>query len=229
MKNIFLVDADDTILDFHGASSIALRTAFANCGVKWQEVYADIFKRVNDGLWQSLERRELTRAELIQKRFPLYLSVLGITQVDGDAFNEEYLGALAKSPVYMDGAENFLTQLQKMGDVYIVTNGTEFIQKSRFQLSGLWKYIKDAFISERIGFDKPAKEYTAYLLSHIENFDKNRAVWIGDSLSADIKSANEAGIESVWFNPQNKPLVGENKPQHIAVNFDEILQILWKI
>ncbi len=229
MKDIFLVDADDTILDFHGASAIALKIAFENCGLEWKESYLDTFKTLNDGLWESLERRELTRAELIEKRFPMYLSLLGITSVDGGEFNKQYLHALATKPVYMQGAESFLTELGKKGRVYIVTNGTENIQRSRFEISRLWNYIEDAFISQCIGFDKPAKEYTDYVLSHIPNFDKKRAVWIGDSLSADIKAANDAGIESVWFNPEKKPLTGSVQPQHIAFGFEEILQILWKI
>ena len=229
MKSIFLVDADDTILDFHGTSALALKAAFYHCGIDWQDVYADVFKTLNDGLWESLERKELTRKELIEKRFPLYLQTLGITSVDGGEFNREYLHFLATNPLFVKGAEKFLTELGKMGRVYIVTNGTEYIQKSRFKISGLWNYIENAFISDCIGFDKPAKGYTDYVLSHIPNFEKEKAVWIGDSLSADIKVANEAGIESVWFNPKKKPLNGKAKPQHIAVSFEEILNILWKI
>lgn len=229
MKSIFLVDADDTILDFHGASALALKAAFQNCGMIWQEAYADVFKTLNDGLWESLERKELTRSELIEKRFPLYLKTLGITNVDGGEFNREYLHFLATNPLFVKGAENFLIELGKMGKVYIVTNGTENIQKSRFEISGLWNYIENAFVSQSIGFDKPAKGYTDYVLSHIPNFEREKAVWIGDSLSADIKAANEADIESIWFNPKQKELNGKAKPQHIAVSFEEILQILWKI
>ena len=44
MKDIFLVDADDTVLDFHGASAIALKIAFENCNLEWKESYADAFK-----------------------------------------------------------------------------------------------------------------------------------------------------------------------------------------
>lgn len=229
MKNIFLVDADDTILDFHGASAIALKEAFKNSDVEWQEVYADVFKTVNDGLWQALERKELTRAELIEKRFPLYLSVLGLIEVDGEAFNKEYLHVLATRPIYVAGAEAFLKALGKIGRVFIVTNGTERIQKSRFTIAGLWQYAEDVFISDCIGCDKPGKGYTDYVLSHIPEFEKDKAVWIGDSLSADIRAANEAGITSIWFNPKDKPLSGTATPDYIGKNFAEILEILQRI
>ena len=224
-KTIFLVDADDTLLDFHGSSALALRHAFAACHLQWKDRYADDFKRINDGLWEALERKELTRAELIEKRFPYYLSELGL-QADGNAFNQYYLHGLATKPMYVQGAEEFLQKLVETGRVFIVTNGTEYIQKSRFDIIGLWKYAEDVFISDTIGIDKPAKGYTAYVTSHIKAFDKEKTVWIGDSLSADIKAANEAGITSIWFNPNNKPVNNKANPDYIAADFNKIVEIV---
>ncbi len=226
MKDIFLVDADDTILDFHGASAKSLIYAFSACGLEWREEYAEIYKRVNDGLWERLERKELTREALIESRFPLYLSTLGLTDVDGAKFNEYYLDYLATHPLYMAGAEDFLSELGKRGSVFIVTNGTEKIVRSRFTIAKLWDYAKGVFISQVVGCDKPGKAYTDYVISHIENFEKERAVWIGDSLSADIKAANDANIESIWYNPKGKTVSGDIKPDHAVTNFAQILQIL---
>ncbi len=228
MKNIFLVDADDTILDFHGASALALKAAFAESGMAWEEEYLTKFKKINAGLWEALERRELTRSELMERRFHIYLESLGRTEVDGDAFNKNFVTYLATHPIYMEGAQEFLTQLGKIGRIYIVTNGTAWIQKSRFDIAGLWSYAEGVFVSDIIGFDKPAKEYTEYVISHIPNFDRERAVWIGDSVSADIKAANDANIASVWFNPHKKSLPTVATPDYIAESFADILQLLAK-
>ena len=116
-----------------------------------------------------------------------------------------------------------------MGGVFIVTNGTEYIQKSRFSISKLYSYAEDVFISDSIGYDKPAKGYTDYVIEHINGFDREKAVWIGDSLSADIKAANDAGIASIWFDRSEKTLEKEIKPDYIAKNFEEVLEILRKI
>lgn len=229
MKNIFLVDADDTILDFHGASALAIRLAFEKYGVVCEERFLSVFKTINDGLWEALERKELTRKELIDKRFPIYLNALGFTHIDGASFNEEYLHALSTNPSYVTGAENFLTELKKMGEIYIVTNGTEWIQKSRFEICGLWSYAEKAFISQAVGADKPSPIYTQYVLDNIPNFKKENAVWIGDSLSADIRAANEANITSIWFNPNQKQANGAVVPNYTAQNFNEILSILKKM
>ncbi len=229
MKDIFLVDADDTILDFHGASAKALRAAFEESDLTWQEEYLAQFKQINGGLWEALERKELTRAELMERRFPIYLAHLGLESVDGKVFNEIFLRYLSTHPIYIEGAQAFLQSLGEMGRVYIVTNGTAWIQKSRFDISGLWSYAKDTFVSDTIGFDKPAREYTEYVCAHIPHFEKEKAVWIGDSLSADIKAANEAGITSIWYNRHQKERSGGSVPDYEGRNFQEILQILRKI
>lgn len=226
MKDIFLVDADDTVFDFHGASEKALKIAFHDCNIVWKEEYLEKFRRINAGLWEALERRELTRGELMERRFPLYLKHLGLQNADVKAFNEKFLHALANNPIYIDGAKNFLTELNKRGRVFIVTNGTEWIQKSRFEIANLYAYAENTFISDTIGVNKPAKGYTDYVIANIDGFSKDRAVWIGDSLSADIKAANDANITSIWFNPKGKSILGEIMPDYVVKTFDEALKIL---
>lgn len=222
----FLVDADDTILDFHGASRAALEAAFKAFGKEWREAYAEAFFKFNDELWQRLERKELTRERLIKERFPQYLDDLGFEDISGEKFNRKYLDYLAKNPVYLPGAKDFLKKLSEAGRVYIVTNGTYSIQKSRFDIAKLWDYAKDAFISETIGCDKPGKAYTDYVLSHIPGFDRAKTVWIGDSLTADVKAANEAGIDCIWFNPHDRSTDGKAFPDFEGDSYEEILEIL---
>ena len=229
MKNIFLVDADDTILDFHGASAIALKTAFVESGIAWQDCFLSEFKKINAGLWEALERKELTRKELMERRFHIFLQYMGMDNVDADAFNQIFLKYLSTHPIYIDGAQSFLTELRKLGRVYIVTNGTAWIQKSRFDISNLWSYAEDVFVSDLIGFDKPAPEYTRYVIDHIPNFSVENAVWIGDSISADIKAANDANITSIWYNRHKKVAEGKVLPDYAFDDFEQILAFLQKI
>ena len=226
-KDIFLVDADNTLLDFNASSFLAIEEALKSYGVEWKEDYKTIFLRLNDGLWERLERKELSREKLHEIRFPLYLNELGLSGIDGAAFNEKYLKYLAQKPVYIDGAESFLKKLKKHGKIFIVTNGTEWIQKSRFEILGFWELIDGAFISQAVGADKPDPIYTDFVLSHIDGFERTRTVLIGDSLSADIKMANDAKIESIWYNPMKKPFPEKGAiPDWQAENFEEILTIL---
>ena len=257
-KDIFLLDADDTVLDFHGASALGIRDTLIGFGKEWKDEYGAQFKTLNDGLWKRLERGELTREKLLEIRFPpvevrvhahfvafgfngfgkrrgkhaerlvveVVVNELGFADISSDEFNEKYLHYIANNPMFMDGAEAFLHRLPNYGRVYIVTNGSYSIQQSRFRIVEMQKYASDVFISQRIGADKPSPVYTQFVLEHIPDFSKERAVWIGDSLSADIKAANEAGIDSIWYNPKNKPLKGDAAPTFTANSFDEIEKIL---
>ena len=226
MKNIFLVDADDTVLDFHGAAAQAISYAFEKIGVEWKEGYAQEYAKLNAKLWEALERKELTREKLMEERFPQFLRHVGEATADGAACNRAYIHYLSTHPIYFDGAQNFLKKLREHGRVYIVTNGTAHIQKSRFEICRLNEYCDGIFVSELIGFDKPAKEFSDYVYAHIDGFEKSHSVWIGDSLSADIKCAINSATDSIWYNPKNKQLTGDIKPTHIAKDYNEVLRCL---
>ena len=149
--------------------------------------------------------------------------------MDGARVNDSFIRYISTHPRFLKGAEDFLKELEKMGSIYFVTNGTKEIQKSRFDIIQLWKYAKQTFVSQEVGYDKPAKEYTDYVIAHIPGFDRARAVWIGDSLSADVLAAKNAGITSIWYNPMQKSVGAGDSPDCIANDFSEILSILKKI
>ena len=226
-KDIFLVDADDTVLDFHGSAMQAIQGAFKALNLQWKTEYDEIYKDFNAKLWESLERKEITRAELMHTRFTRFLAHINV-EADGEDFNRRYIEYLSTHPQYLNGAQEFLRYLQSQGRVYIVTNGTEYIQKSRFSIAKLADYCDGIFISQTAGADKPDKRYTDYVIERIVDFDSARAVWIGDSLSADIKAANDAQIDSIWFNPKGKSYAGEIKPTYDVRNFAQIIEILQK-
>lgn len=225
--DIFLVDADNTLLDFHKSSGLAICGAFESLGIQCSDEYLRKYASFNDSLWLRLERKELTREALMKNRFKWFLEELGLFEIDGEEFNRKYIEALSTRPVFIDGAEEFMKKLRENGRIYIVTNGTEYIQKSRFDILDLWNKVDGVFISQTVGADKPDKRFTDFVLSKIDNFSLERAVWIGDSLSADIKAANDANISSVWYNPEKKALPKNSPvPSFIADNFEKILSIL---
>lgn len=224
--DVFLVDVDDTILDFHSAAMAAIQAAFADFGVAWKPEYETEFTRFNASLWAQLERKEITREYLHETRFPRYLQLLGFTDISGREFNEKFLRHLSTHPIYFEGAKEFLTALNAAGRVYFVTNGTLWIQKSRFDIAQLWGYAKDTFVSEVAGADKPSQIYTDYVLARIPDFNKNRTVWIGDSLTADVQAAVNAGIDCVWYNPKNKQGREDVMPTYEADSYTKILEIL---
>ena len=229
MKDIFLVDADDTILDFHGGSELALKELFAEFSIPWKEEYLLEYRKINEGLWSALERKEMTRDYLMSQRFHIYFAHMSMTDIDATAFNEKYIDMLSNCPIWFEGAEEFLEELRARGRVYIVTNGTADVQKSRFSICRIYERTNDVFVSQEIGADKPDPRFTQFAIEHIPDFDKERAVWIGDSLSADIKAAQDAAIDNIWFNPRKKSGVKDINPTYECATYEEILNILKRI
>ena len=69
MKNLFLLDVDDTLLDFHRAEREQLLATLHAHGIAADEGTAARFHVINDGLWKALERGETTRERLVVERF----------------------------------------------------------------------------------------------------------------------------------------------------------------
>ena len=73
---------------------------------------------------------------------------------------------------------------------------------------------------------KPEREYFDKVASLIPSFDKSKCLVIGDSLSADIKGANNAGLDSIWFNVEGKPLKEGVFPTYTARSYSDVLAVL---
>ena len=65
-----------------------------------------------------------------------------------------------------------------------------------------------------------------YVCRDMEITDRSQAVVVGDNLSSDILGGNQAGIDTVWYNPHNKPLSGPARPTYTAAEFAEIEVII---
>ncbi len=221
----FLVDADDTLFDFTACCRNALRRAMAACGFRYREGYHLQYLEINNAQWKRLERGEITRAQLFAARFVLFLRAVGEPTERAAMLNEAYVSALSEESVPLEGAEKFLRSLAGLGRVYIVTNGSARIQRGRFARSGFEKYLAGIFISEEIGAYKPALRYYEYVAAHVPDFIPAQTLLIGDSLTSDIALAGAAGLDAVWFDPQDRPLPAGVCPAYTAHDYAEILRI----
>ncbi len=48
------------------------------------------------------------------------------------------------------------------------------------------------------------KEFFTYVFDRIPNFEQQKTVIIGDSLSSDILGGHLSGIDTIWLNPKKK-------------------------
>ena len=134
MIKAVLFDIDDTILDFGKCAEWAVKTAMEERNTEYRHEYYGVFKRINDDLWKKLEKGEITREELFDRRFKEIFSELGI-ELDGREFEERFLDLLHESTEEVPGARELLKYLHsKNYRIYAVSNAMQIQQETRLKI-----------------------------------------------------------------------------------------------
>lgn len=222
MYDIVLLDADMTIWDFEASEKLALADTVESLGVLMTEEIADFYHKVNDSLWRAFDLKQVTKEELAYRRFADLLEFVGKTG-DPLALNRYYQQRLGEHSIMLPGGEEMCRRLAERCTLYILTNGMHTAQVGRFEKSPIKVYIKEMFISEDMGCQKPDKEYFDKVFALIGLEDKSRAVMVGDSLTSDIRGGINGGVDTIWYNPKRKPHDPAIMPTYTAYTMDEIV------
>ena len=212
MIEFLFLDLDDTILDFRKAEYIAIGKTIGDFGVEPTDEVRKLYHEINKWHWEQLELGTLTREEVLVNRFGVLFEKLGKT-VDAVACARAYEKNLSQGHWFLPGAEEAVDALSKKYRLFLASNGTASVQKGRMTSANLYRFFETVFVSQEIGHNKPSKAYFDACFSSISGFDKEKAMIVGDSLSSDIKGGINAGIKTVWVNPDHKDC-GEIKPDY---------------
>lgn len=218
-----LFDSDDTLLDFKKAEAKALCAAMEFCGLTFTEKLCKIYSEANKVYWKAFEKGEIEKKEIYVGRFELFLKNIRINY-PASKLASQYEEFLKKQYDMIEGAELTCTALQGEYDMYIVSNGNINVQLSRLEGSGLRPFFKDVFVSEKVGYQKPKKEFFNYVFSSIGIKDKSEVLIIGDSISSDINGGINAGIDTCLFlrEPNNTGVT----PTYTVKNHKELRELL---
>lgn len=194
---ILLADADGTLFDFHKGEAIAIADTFAHFGIPATEENIRLYSQANDAQWKKLERGETTQARLRVDRFVEFLSLTGL-EGDPNALSDHYMLMLGQQRWPIDGSLELCREVSRHMPIYLVTNGIARIQRSRFSGCHIEPFVKGLVISEEVGKAKPDPAMLYEALRQ-EGLDPKDAVLLGDSPTADIAAANNAGVDSILF------------------------------
>ena len=208
-----LFDADGTLFDFLRGEKEALKATFLAHGIELDEAAVLEYSAINDSLWKALERGEIEKDELRVKRFELFCRARGY-DVDFDSISVEYTDNLSYQHFLIDGALDICRELSEHCRLFIITNGIEYVQKRRFGLSPLGEYFDGLFISGEIGFEKPNIRFFEAVADSIENYNPERTLVVGDSLSSDMKGGIGAGLDCCYFAPG-----GQQIPEGMPIKY----------
>lgn len=224
--DIVLLDADMTLLDFERSEREALRRTLEKHGLPCTPEVEATYLKINRALWDAFARGEVDQDFLAAERFDALARVSNMDWV-GARVNRDYLNGLSEEAHLLPGAMEFCRALKEMGlTLAIATNGMPVAQRGRYIRTGLDQVIPHLFISMELGVQKPMAAYFDKVCEALGITDRSRVVMVGDSLTSDIMGGNNAGIDTIWYNPGRAPLTGAAVPTYTVSSYQEILSIL---
>ena len=206
MIRVILWDIDNTLLSFSKAEVAALSKDFSEFGLgEFTEELLKEYEVINRRRWQALERGEMTKPEVTVGRFVEFFGALGIDTSIAAAFDRRYQELLGDFIYFNDDAYEIVKDLKGKVLQCAASNGTKIAQTGKLKNSGLGGLFDLVFISEDVGAEKPAKEFFDKALADVEAqigaVALEEILMVGDSLTSDIKGANNAGVKACWYNP----------------------------
>ena len=225
-----LFDVDNTLLDFDRSEHDAMADALREHGFPADDDIIAKYALINDAHWEMLEKGEMDRATLVWHRFKVLGEVCGLSPMDPVAFAKSYVKHLTHKSFLMDGALEVCRELAKHYTMVAITNGNAGVQHGRFDPSPLFPLFKDAFISEDIGYNKPAQEYFDHVAAALPDLRTEQALVIGDSLSSDISGGVRWGCDTCWLcaDPADREQAAAKglAPTYVISHLRELLDIL---
>lgn len=225
MIDTLFLDLDDTILDFHKAEHLALGKTLRSFGLEPTQEVLDRYTQINRAHWQMLERKELTREQVLVGRFAALFQERNI-QADAEKVARCYEDFLSQGHYFLPGAQEALQSLSQTYRLYLTSNGTAKVQAGRLKSAGIRPYFQEIFISQELGANKPDVLYFQRCAERIPGFDPQRTMIVGDSLTSDIQGGINAGLHTCWVNPRHVSCPEDIRPEYEIEGLCQLEELL---
>lgn len=224
MIKVVLWDIDGTLLDFEKAEYQAIKKCFEifHLGECTDDMIAR-YSMINKKYWERLERKEITKPEVLVGRFEEFFATENIITDCAADFNKEYQLRLGDTICFCDDSYELVQGLKGRIKQYAVTNGTKVAQDKKLDKSGMIDLFDEVFISEEVGVEKPDVHFFEHIWECIGQYKPEEVIIVGDSLTSDMQGGNNAGILCCWYNPKG---LANDKGLKIDYEIDNLQKIL---
>jgi len=222
-----LFDADDTLFDYKRAELDALSQTLINFGFPFAPQYLGLYREINEGLWRAFEQGKIAQARLKTERFVQWFAAMELkAPPDPEAFSELYLATLGTCTVLIEGALDVVTGLRAGYHLALITNGLAAVQRARLSRSPIGPLFEVVIISEEVGASKPSPRIFDVAFERMGWPPKAQVLMVGDGLISDISGGCGYGIDTVWVNPEGRPLPHDVTPTYEIRRLEELGGIL---
>ena len=170
----------------------------------------------------------MTRDEVLLGRFAMLFEEKAI-KVDAETVARAYEKNLGIGHWFLPGAEEAVDALSKKYRLFLASNGTASVQKGRMTSANLYRFFEKVFVSQEIGHNKPSKAYFDACFAQIPDFDREKAMIVGDSLSSDIQGGINAGLKTCWVNPGHEAAKNGIRPDFEIEALHQLPALLEKL
>ncbi|MBE8715507.1 YjjG family noncanonical pyrimidine nucleotidase [Sphingobacterium hungaricum] len=211
-KDIFF-DLDHTIWDFDRNAEETLNELYFSYrfdelfNQATPELFISTYTRNNHRVWNLYHHGKIDKATLRKLRFADTFTELGVDpSLFPKSFEEEYLEICPTKTNLFPHALETLDYLKQKYTLHLISNGFKEACEKKLAHSKLLPYFKTIVISELIGVNKPNPQIFDYAVRN-GKAQKEYSIMIGDNLDADVRGAQNFGMEAIFFNPraQEKP------------------------
>lgn len=209
---LLLIDLDDTlwatkINNKQGLKELYTALSWGQYFVSFEEFYR-IYEPINYKLWEEYNKGAIDRDTLSRERLRRPLEgLVSHTDAEWREIDHEFLEAVRRQTLLCPGALETMRYLKEKYPICILSNGFGAVQYTKIERSGLAPYIDAVILSDEVGLHKPQPEIFHLALERMGGYRADEAVMIGDSYSSDIVGASRAGIRSLWYCPEDYPLL----------------------
>ena len=221
---ILLSDADDTLFDFVAGERNALLSLLRRFSLPEDEATRSLYIRINEAHWKKLERGETTQDILRVERFRDFLHAIRFRR-DPLALSEFYIEALSRQQILLPGAVELCQAVSPYMPIYVITNGLSRVQRGRITGCAIEPYLAGFFISEESGHAKPEPHMLQSAMLRAGVSDPRQAVFLGDSVSADIGAARAAGVDSILY-LEGRPVPPAHGATYVAHSLKEAQKLV---
>ncbi len=227
IKHLFF-DLDHTIWDFDRNAEETLSELFheyqlERLGVTSPELFIETYTVNNHQLWADYHVGKITKDHLRATRFKKTFLDLGLHPDHIPAkFEDDYVRICPTKTNLFPRVHETLSYLAEKYDLHLISNGFKESTEMKVERTNLAGYFKTIVISEVVGINKPDRAIFEYALTGA-GAQKHESIMIGDSIEADIRGAQQFGMEAIFFNPCSKELPAD-VILHIS-RFEDLLTI----
>ncbi|MFH5811461.1 YjjG family noncanonical pyrimidine nucleotidase [Companilactobacillus sp. FL22-1] len=222
--SVILFDLDQTLFDTDLNAEKSLKKLELPFSFTFTDDRILHWHHLQQKMWGDLEKGKLSRQQLNDTRFQAYFDYFD-QKVDSVGLEQQYEEIFYTQHELMPHAKMLLETLQADYQLEVISNGTILKQKQMLHNSATEHYFDKMFLAENIGYSKPNAKFFDAVVDELKPYQRKDMLVIGDSLSADIQGANNASIDSVWF---NRYQVANEKvsPTYEVSDLKDIIKIL---